>query len=478
MATSYEAGVTTYLSVEPYGASAKVLARMGTLTDDEIARLTADGLTLLWRHGNYAFLTRPEANEVGRALPVLDASRFNVPAVAQWIAADANGDVYPYSKEPRQFDGNAGAWYYAPNELFDDTKYKLATIDMTGIDWRQSLTPVNRDRPATAAPPPGVKVQPATIARVEAIRQGEDLGSLDPLDAEIAVKWSVSHGRFLASTSTLVALGRTMHEAVANLKAHMAQRRIWRNSRRKTQPLDVSRFELSPWAKWIAADENGVWHEYDSEPEIAIDYWLPTGQWGILGKSDLRGVHWSKTLTPVNQAPAQPLDVSQWQLSPWAKWVAADADGNVNEYGDKPATVGAYFWSNQYKTAYNYLGNIDLTGIDWRQTLTAVNQEQPWRERCNLSEDICRGHDDPVPTAVASDVTLSVTQPQSPTVETIVILWQQLTADQLVDLALQLVQADAQRANLFAEMLWGNAVDADPAPATGSLYRYDEELDD
>lgn len=137
VATSYEAGVTTYLSVEPSGASAKVLARIGTITDDEIARLTADGLVLLWRHGNYAFLSRPEANEC-------------------------------------------------------------------------------------------IEVQPEPA-------------------------------------------------------------------------FDVSRFTLSPWARWIAADENGMWHEYDKEPEIAIDHWLPTGQWGILGKSDLRWVHWSQTLTAVNQ---------------------------------------------------------------------------------------------------------------------------------------------------------------------------------
>lgn len=65
-ASSYDAGITAYHSVEPHsGGEAKVLAKAGPIGDEEIARLTADGLVLLWRHGAYAFLARPEANEVG-----------------------------------------------------------------------------------------------------------------------------------------------------------------------------------------------------------------------------------------------------------------------------------------------------------------------------------------------------------------------------------------------------------------------------
>lgn len=67
VASSHDAGITAYHSVGPHsGGEAKVLAKAGIIGDDEIARLTADGLMLLWRHGNYAFLARPEANEAGK----------------------------------------------------------------------------------------------------------------------------------------------------------------------------------------------------------------------------------------------------------------------------------------------------------------------------------------------------------------------------------------------------------------------------
>ncbi len=41
------------------------LARLGVTTDEEIEKLQADGLTLLWRHGDWAFMAvTPEATVV------------------------------------------------------------------------------------------------------------------------------------------------------------------------------------------------------------------------------------------------------------------------------------------------------------------------------------------------------------------------------------------------------------------------------
>lgn len=80
---------------------------------------------------------------VERAQP-LDVSAFDVPAVAKWIAADADGEVYPYSEKPYPHKGfgGGGRWGYSSGELFDSNKFKLDTISMAGIDWRQTLTPV------------------------------------------------------------------------------------------------------------------------------------------------------------------------------------------------------------------------------------------------------------------------------------------------------------------------------------------------
>ena len=94
-----------------------------------------------------------------------------------------------------------------------------------------------------------------------------------------------------------------------------------------------------------------------------------------------------------DEEKAQPLDVSRWQLSPWAKWAAAESCGSVFEHECKPH-VDRDMWA--YGGRCMLIGTISMTGIDWRQTLTAVNvglHAQP----CNLPEDICRGHDDAVP---------------------------------------------------------------------------------
>lgn len=77
---------------------------------------------------------------------------------------------------------------------------------------------------------------------------------------------------------------------------------------------------------------------------------------------------------------AQPLDVSRWRLSPWAKWVAADASGDIFEFSVKPEPqeqrrIWVYNDPN-CDEQYQHIGTIRMAGIDWRKTLTAVNVEQ------------------------------------------------------------------------------------------------------
>lgn len=75
---------------------------------------------------------------------------------------------------------------------------------------------------------------------------------------------------------------------------------------------------------------------------------------------------------------AQPLDVSRWQLSPWAKRIAAESCGSVFEYECQPH-VDRETWA--YGGRCRLIGTINMAGIDWRRTLTAVNAEQqptPW----------------------------------------------------------------------------------------------------
>ncbi len=181
-----------------------------------------------------------------------------------------------------------------------------------------------------------------------------------------------------------------------------------------------------------------------------------------------------------DEEKAQPLDVSQWQLSPWAKWVAADADGTVWEF-DKKVTERLFAWIilDDIGKA-SYVGHINMAGIDWRRTLTAVNvepargilpgltgidwrqtltpvpaqhsdfmqahiatevavidaQPQTWCARCNLPDDICRGHD-------ADDLAAALLA---------------LDAMQELDLASALVRADVVRAEGF-HMALGMALD-------------------
>ena len=215
---------------------------------------------------------------------------------------------------------------------------------------------------------------------------------------------------------------------------------------------------------------------------------------------------------------AQPLDVSAFDVPKWAKWIAADKAGHVYPYCTEPV-CGNYSWicheSEIYiNNASNKIDTINMTGIDWRRTLTAVNvglhatdargilqsQEvpavnveqqpaQPWCEQCGLPEDICRGHDAPaqcdrgnaalVAVEAAgsvlkgffgggpSDVGQQVVAAPSLPVETIVALWQQLDGMQECDLAAAMVRAEARRADGFFTTL-GMALDAVQSPQYNS----------
>lgn len=147
---------------------------------------------------------------------------------------------------------------------------------------------------------------------------------------------------------------------------------------------------------------------------------------------------------------AQPLDVSRWQLSPWAKRIAAESCGSVFEYECQPH-VDRETWA--YGGRCRLIGTINMAGIDWRRTLTAVNAEQqpqPWCTDCNLPLDICRGHDND--------------SAKPPTiVHAIVVLWQQLDAMQECDLAAAMVRADEHAAEGF-HMALGMALEAVRSP--------------
>lgn len=190
------------------------------------------------------------------------------------------------------------------------------------------------------------------------------------------------------------------------------------------------------------------------------------------------------------QPKAQPLDVSQWQLSPWAKWVAADAHGEVWQYQFEPV-LARNVWGAQCGR-FIFIGYIDMTGIDWRKTLTPVNQEQQAQNErhnitlrnidaargvlkgffgCEPSEVVqrrMRGYSDeddtqnfarsstPISTR---DIVITAT-PSVPT-----LAWQlaQLDADELGALARQLARADSTKASLIAEALWSEAMDVEHA---------------
>jgi len=169
----------------------------------------------------------------------------------------------------------------------------------------------------------------------------------------------------------------------------------------------------------------------------------------------------------VIEPKAQPLDVSRFNVPAWARWIAADENGLVCAYdehepreGINALREGVYFTGGRYES----IGAINMHGIDWRQTLTPVPaqpsdwmqahiaaevaaidaQPQTWCEKCNLPDDICRGHDEPAPPALAWQLSM-------------------LDGDGITALARQLAQADSTKASLIAEALWSEAMDVEHA---------------
>jgi len=174
---------------------------------------------------------------------------------------------------------------------------------------------------------------------------------------------------------------------------------------------------------------------------------------------------------------AQPLDVSRWQLSPWAKWVAViDSSGEVWEYEDEPhIAVAMWHWGDGSRA--QCIDTINMAGIDWRLTLTAVNvglhatdargilqsQEvpavnveqqpaQPWCTGCNLPEDICRGHDVPAPastdaTAPAAQISIHAAALPGDVAEALFAQHSASWCQQMIDELLTLLEAakDAER---------------------------------
>lgn len=54
----------------------------------------------------------------------------------------------------------------------------------------------------------------------------------------------------------------------------------------------------------------------------------------------------------------------------WAKWFAIDEDGNAYWHQEKPEIDGKEWLMTEGDYNVGYFKRFDLTGIDWRETLT------------------------------------------------------------------------------------------------------------
>ena len=72
-----------------------------------------------------------------------------IPEVYNWAAADAEGQLWAYQNEPRYSEAH-GQWYTPPPHI-KLLPLLLREIDLTGIDWRQTLTrrPAHSEKPNT-----------------------------------------------------------------------------------------------------------------------------------------------------------------------------------------------------------------------------------------------------------------------------------------------------------------------------------------
>ncbi len=64
-------------------------------------------------------------------------AQFDIPVDARWIAADHDGELYAFTDKPVCF---AGKHWMSDGER----SWHLGTIDMAGIDYRETLVPVNQ----------------------------------------------------------------------------------------------------------------------------------------------------------------------------------------------------------------------------------------------------------------------------------------------------------------------------------------------
>lgn len=63
-------------------------------------------------------------------------------------------------------------------------------------------------------------------------------------------------------------------------------------------------------------------------------------------------------------------------VEPWAKFIAVDADGKVHCYDEKPAFYEAekQWLINFDGWLVRYCGEVDLEGVDWRNTLRKIKE--------------------------------------------------------------------------------------------------------
>ena len=69
----------------------------------------------------------------------------------------------------------------------------------------------------------------------------------------------------------------------------------------------------------------------------------------------------------VRHAPAQ------FDIPPNARWIAADDDGALYAFTGKPVCIDGKHWMSGGERSW-HLGDIDMTGVDHRKTLVAVNK--------------------------------------------------------------------------------------------------------
>lgn len=88
---------------------------------------------------------------------------------------------------------------------------------------------------------------------------------------------------------------------VDELRAQGAQ-----SAGKQPQPLDVSRFNVPDWARWIAMDANGEVWAYMHKPSPCAYRWEGGVEVKCLGYNTPAYLDWRQTLTPVNQAVQEP----------------------------------------------------------------------------------------------------------------------------------------------------------------------------